>query len=266
MKKVDKNKKANPRSKLRINNIIYLVTSTMQTTKVDEQIVKKPQFNQLHLFLVQKTKDNLSISYSEYLKKALELGLTEEEAKKTIIVFSQGGKVLYFEDNLELKDTIFLRPKDLTSVAESILSVNYLRRNTEEKTDLLEQLRYELRTMESQHNRLHSRAEKTVKIVSWSIFALLTGQAILFGRLVWWDFDWGIMEPVTWFTSVCEMTIGGYIYYLVTRREYGNMQTAKMLSERRFRKLCEVHKLDLVKMETLKNWIRQIEADVDVPK
>jgi len=244
--------------KLRINDINYLVSSTMRK-KVDAG--KTPQVD-LHLFFDQKTKDHLSIPYSDYLKKALELGLTEEEAKKEIIELSQRGKVLYFEDNLELKDTIYLRPKDLTSAAESILNVDYLRRDIHDKTDQLELLRSELRIMQSQHDHLHARTDKTVKIVSWSIFALLTGQAILFARLVWWDLDWGIMEPVTWFASILEMTIGGYIYYLVTKREYGNSQTARMLSERKFRKLCKGHNLDLERMENVKNWIRQIEADV----
>jgi len=74
------------------------------------------------------------------------------------------------------------------------------------------------------------------------------------------------MEPVTWFTSICEMTIGGYIYYLIMKREYGNMQTAKILSEKRFKKLCESHKLDLEKIASTENWIRQIETDVDDAK
>jgi len=249
--------------KLKINDINYLVTSTIGT-KFD--VVKKPQFNQIHLFLDQKTHDHTSIPYSDYLNKALELGLTEEEAKKAIIVLAKEGKVLYFEDNLDLKETIFLRLKDLASVAESKLNVDYLRSNIQEKLFLLEQYRSELRIMLSHHKHLHERAQRTVKIVSWSIFAFLTGQAILFARLVWWDFDWGVMEPVTWFTSICEMTIGGYIYYLITKMEYGNTLTARMLSEKRFKKLCEAHKLDLEKIASTENWIRQIETDVDDAK
>jgi len=247
--------------KLKINDVHFLVTSPLRT-KVFDNIAKKPQFQQLDDFLLNKTDDFQTMPYSEYLKKASELGLSETEAKQALNVFSRSGNVLYVEDNVELKDTIFLRPKELSSAAETILGVTYLKNNLKAKNELLDQLRSELFIMESKHSKLHARAEKTVKILAWSLLAILTGQAILFARLVWWDFDWGTMEPVTWFTSVCEMTIGGYIYYLATRNEYGNSLTAKMLSERRFRRLCKVHNLDLEKMNNLVYRIRQIEADV----
>jgi len=247
--------------KLKINDVHFLVTSPLRT-KVFDEIAKNPKFHELDDFFLHKTDDLQTIPYADYLKKALELGLTESEAKQALKAFSRGGSVLYFEDNVELKDTIFLRPKELSSAAETILNIPYLKNNLKEKNELLEQLRSELFLLESRRNKLHSRAEKSVKIFAWSILAVLTAQAILFARLVWWDFDWGIMEPVTWFTSVCEMTIGGYIYYLVTRQEYGNMLTAKMLAERRFRRLCKVHNLDLEKLNNIVYRIRQIEADI----
>jgi len=212
-------------------------------------------------FFAQESSDK-SIPYSKYLNKALELGLTESEANQVLIVLSKSGKVIYFEDNLELKGTIFLHPKNLTSITESNLNLTDLKSTIEDKRNLLEKLRHELIHLQNKHDRLHRLAGRRVKLISWAILGILTGQAILFARLVWWDYDWGIMEPVTWFTSVWEMTIGGYVYYLLTKSEYGNKQTAEMLSEKRVRKLCESEGLDPKILKDLKNQIDQLEAEI----
>jgi len=90
----------------------------------------------------------------------------------------------------------------------------------------------------------------------------LTGQALLFARLVWWDYDWGIMEPVTWFTGVVEMTIGAYMYYLYTCKEYSSTHMAHNLTEWRFKYLCKIHDFDMKRYEVLMERIKEIEAEL----
>jgi len=53
-------------------------------------------------------------------------------------------------------------------------------------------------------------------------FIFIMGQIILFGRLTWWDLDWDVMEPVTWFTGVIEMGVMAMAYYLFKGSEYGH--------------------------------------------
>jgi len=70
------------------------------------------------------------------------------------------------------------------------------------------------------------------------------------------------MEPVTWFTSVVEITIGSYIYYLITRREYSSGHAAQFFADRKFAKLCTQHGFDMKRFTDLKNKIRFIESDI----
>jgi len=74
------------------------------------------------------------------------------------------------------------------------------------------------------------------------------------------------MEPVTWFTSVMELTIGGYIYYLITRSEYSSGHAALFFYRRKFDKLCQKYQLDVERLKDLKDRVRFIEADTSLLK
>uniref|UniRef100_A0A6B2LFS2 Calcium uniporter protein n=1 Tax=Arcella intermedia TaxID=1963864 RepID=A0A6B2LFS2_9EUKA len=238
------------------------MVSSSSRSKVYEKMSENPNYKLVNDYIIQKSNECETISLDEYIETTNQLGITETEARDLLQTFSIGGQVTYFHSSPELENTIFLRPIHLISQVEKVLKVNYLRRPLAEKIRRLQNLKGELHLMEEKKEILEAQAQKTVKVAAWSLFGFLSLQSLLFARLVWWDFDWGIMEPVTWFTSVCEMTIGGYIYYLFVRQEYGNTSIAGMVSKRRFESLCSKTSLDLVAMENLKNRITQIEADV----
>jgi hypothetical protein len=247
--------------KLKINDTSYLVTSPMAS-----RVIKISGKNQLLLkalneYFSQKADDFNTISYSDYLAKAKELGFSEPEAKEIAIAFSTGGKILYLDDNIELNNTIFLHPSQISSIVETSLFVPYIRKTPADKLALLNQLKHEIAQKEELRALLDRKANRHVKILGWSTLAFLIVQSILFARLVWWDFDWGIMEPVTWFTSVVELTIGGYIYYLITRSEYSSGQAAVFFCARKFKKLCRKYDLDVDRLQHLKERVRFIEAD-----
>jgi len=70
------------------------------------------------------------------------------------------------------------------------------------------------------------------------------------------------MEPVTWFTGVVEMTIGAYMYYLYTCKEYSSTHMAHNLTEWRFKYLCKIHDFDMKRYEVLMERIKEIEAEL----
>jgi len=144
------------------------------------------------------------------------------------------------------------------------MSVPYIRKTLTEKLALLTQLKTEITHKEELRTLLERKANRHVKILGWSALGFLIIQSILFARLVWWDYDWGIMEPVTWFTSVMELTIGGYIYYLITRSEYSSGHAALFFYRRKFDKLCQRYQLDVERLKDLKDRVRFIEADTSL--
>jgi len=91
----------------------------------------------------------------------------------------------------------------------------------------------------------------------------LVGQIILFGRLTWWDYDWGVMEPVTYFTSVVETVIAGFIFYILNRKEYENTTARELLKQRHFNKLCKKHDFDLQYYNSLKQRIEEIKQSIE---
>jgi len=247
--------------KLKINDISYLVTSPMASRVIKISGKNQQKLKTLNDFFSQKADDFTTISYTDYFTKAQELGFTEQEAKEIAVAFSTGGKILYLDDNIELNNTIFLHPDQISSIVETSLFVPYIRKAPADKIALLNQLKAEIAQKEELRAVLDRKSLRFVKFLGWSTLTFLIVQSILFARLVWWDYDWGIMEPVTWFTSVVELTIGGYIYYLITRSEYSSGQAAEYFLGRRFKKLCQKYNLDIDRLQNLKDRVRSIEAD-----
>lgn len=48
------------------------------------------------------------------------------------------------------------------------------------------------------------------------LFSELSG---FLARLIWWEYDWNIMEPVTYFAYLSTVIIG-YTYYALIRDDY----------------------------------------------
>jgi len=190
------------------------------------------------------------------------LGLNEHQARNILSAFNATGEILYLETNLELNETIFLHPEKISSSIELALDLEHLRRSQEQKLQLITALRAEMETLHEKREKLLKKADTEVQIATWSIFLGLCGQFLLFARLTWWDFSWDVMEPVTYFTSVTESAIAGYIYYLFTREEYSNMDKRMRLVAWRFKKLCKKFKFDDVAYGNLKNKILLLEAEL----
>jgi len=250
--------------KLRVNQKTYLVTSPMSSKVIKISGKNQQKLKILNEYFSQKADDFITIPYSDYLSKVKELGFNESDAKEIAIAFSTGGKILYLDDNIELQNSIFLNPSHISSIVETLMSVPYIRKTLNERLALLSQLKTEITQKEELKTLLERKANKHVKLLGWATLGFLVVQSILFGRLVWWDFDWGIMEPVTWFTSVLELTIGGYIYYLITRSEYSSGQAALFFFKRKFEKLCKKYNLDVDRLKDLKDRVRFIEADTTI--
>jgi len=127
----------------------------------------------------------------------------------------------------------------------------------------LEKLKEDFKPLQQQKDLLEAKAYRYIQILSYSILVFLVGQILLFGRLTWWDFDWGVMEPVTYFTSVVETVLAGYIFYMLNRKEYENTTAREILKQRRFRNLLKRHRFDLQGYQSLKQRIEELQHSIE---
>jgi len=71
---------------------------------------------------------------------------------------------------------------------------------------------------------------------------------------------------VTYFTTVVETVIAGYIHYLVKQQEYTNTDMKKNLKSWKFDRLSKKKQLDLKNYEKQKNDIERLEIEVNAAK
>jgi hypothetical protein len=74
--------------------------------------------------------------------------------------------------------------------------------------------RKKLKELEEVRQMCIDRADRNAHLIAMSGFVFICGQFMVFARLTWWDSDWDVMEPITWFTQVNEMVIAAFAYYL----------------------------------------------------
>jgi len=98
-----------------------------------------------------------------------------------------------------------------------------------------EDLKRELAPLYRQKSILDEKSESQASWVMYAGLVYLTAQMAFLARLTWWDFNWDIMEPVTYFVTFGTSIIG-YLYFAVTRREYtfGDIRTS-VLQNRMFK-------------------------------
>jgi len=70
------------------------------------------------------------------------------------------------------------------------------------------------------------------------------------------------MEPVTYFTTVAEGAIAGYIYYLFAKNEYTNMGFKQILLAKFFNRLAIRENFDNNHYENLQKKIAELETDI----
>lgn len=71
------------------------------------------------------------------------------------------------------------------------------------------------------HVQCYQSAHQFAQSVAVFGFTFLCVQFYVFGYFTWYnEAGWDIMEPITWFTGVVEMVIGGFFYYLYRGSEY----------------------------------------------
>lgn len=109
---------------------------------------------------------------------------------------------------------------------------------------------------------MDSRATKYVNLQMWGGLAYLVAQWSVMARLTWWEFNWDIMEPVTYFVSFGTAVLG-YAYFAFIKRDYTFVDLRDALLHRRMLKIYLKEAFDIDRYFALEHRLKRLDPDFE---
>jgi len=194
-----------------------------------EDLVRKALFQQVRKKLFEK--DLHHIMYSHYIDICKDYGLSETEGADYLRALHLSGYVFHFHSNQHIKDYIFLKPEQVTNAITSLLGIKFHPRPISEVKSELESLLQKYIPLNTRKIDLDRKAHTTAKWTMNFGLGYLCVQSVGLGHMVWYDYSWGVMEPVTYFVFLTTL-IGGLFFFIISNQEF----TYYALEQRQFRK------------------------------
>lgn len=206
--------------RLRLNQKTLEVESRI--TGQDGSFLTPSQLQTISDYLSSLKVESLPLAtFFEFTKKA---GISNSCGTEALKFLSRAGRILYLWKDAAMRETIFLNPDALAATIEQSLVNNQLfRLPLREKILALDNLRKQKSQLDAIREISFRKADRNAHVIATTGFVFICCQFILYARLTWWDSDWDVMEPITWFTGVVEMVIGGMAYYLFKGSEFAHM-------------------------------------------
>jgi hypothetical protein len=171
------------------------------------------------------------IHISEYIDLAAQYGISQEQAMDYLLALRASALVVYFPTNEHLKDYIFLKPDQIFKKLSASIDFKLQPRNIEELRSQLAQLLPLYTPLDNRKQELDIIASKKAKNFMHIGLTYLLVQSGILAHMVWLDFNWGIMEPVTYFVFLSTVILG-FSFFIIADEEY----TYHALERRQFNK------------------------------
>jgi len=157
--------------------------------------------------------------YAEYLVWCSEFGLTEHQARELSRALHLTGEILHFHENDRLKDFIFLEPTNITEEVADQLDLKYVKKNTAQLRADLDKILPKFLAINQIKKDLDAKSEIVASRHMWYGGMYLVAQFGILARMVWIDFNWDIMEPISYFVGLSTMLVG-VLFFVLYRTEY----------------------------------------------
>jgi len=240
-------------------------SSTLGDAKDVQHLVERDQFMKVKIKL--EADNRRRIPFSDYIKICTQEGLTESQAKGLAKSLSDSGVVLHFpnSDNAVLRDTLFLKPEEFTTVVSRLLgqitSDTFLKEQLEVKKTELVRLQNEIAPLVATRQSLQKKAHSRATTIVWAGLGYCVVQAVAVARLTWWELSWDVMEPVTYMLTFATALIG-YSWFVATGTEYTYEGLMKSLEHRRLDKLIKKTNFPETQFQKLSKALAMKEDDV----
>lgn len=172
----------------------------------------------------------------EFYTWCTEYNLNEKQSQTLLRSLKHCGVVVHFSENEDLNKYIFLKPEVIFNALSESLNMNLLRKTDMEKMAELLELEEKLKTLDAEKQTYEIEAEKYARIMLWGGLVYLVSQFLILARMVWIDFNWDIMEPITFFVTYTTI-MGGYLFFLFNTDDYTYPKLSDVMKNRRLRTL-----------------------------
>ena len=122
---------------------------------------------------------------------------------------------------------------------------------------------------DNHHSRLMSRlydkkASRSATVWLYAGCAYLIVQFFVLAKMVWVDFNWDIMEPVTYFVTLGTL-IGGYIFFVFAKKDYTYLELENRMTDKKLRKLYLANRFNWQQWNAVRNRIQELRVDLKLP-
>ena len=112
-------------------------------------------------------------------------------------------------------------------------------------------LNLELKPLEDRLKVLDEKAHQSAVRYTWLGLTTLCIQWGVMARLTWWEYSWDVMEPISYFLGA-GTGILGYIFYVITQKEYSYESLHGVTFSNRRLKLYQKNNFDVAKLLELR--------------
>jgi len=191
------------------------------------------------------------MQYHEYLERCKSLGISENEAKKLSEALHYAGIVWH------VADTLLLDTRHIIKTLDQRIDVGTHREEIKNQLNQLETYKQEFATIHEEHENLSRKAKKHGDRWMWAGFTYFVTQTGGLSYLVWGKYDWGIMEPFTYFVGFSGVLLG-YAFYSLLKKEYTYFTVQEILAERKLGKLFAKQNFDVARYNFLEAEIKRL--------
>jgi len=247
-----------------INNVTYHIRAPPLAKGGKLRVTQAhPKFQVIADYLLKKSETTDTLPLADYLSHLEAIGIAPDTGIEMLGVANNLGYVIHFNGHVELGDVIFLKPEKVSASLDSMLDLPSVSRTTDEKLAVLQKLREEIEPMDDLSALCLANADKISHRIATAGFLALAGQFMLYARLTWWESDWDVMEPITYFTTVMETVILGMFWFLWQGSEYAHMDLRTALMRWQLKSQHKKRGYDPVKHKALKAKIADLETELE---
>jgi hypothetical protein len=126
----------------------------------------------------------------------------------------------------------------------------------------LEQLKCELAPLEKKYLKLVEQSSKHRDMMAWGGLSWMSLQFGFLSYLVFWEYDWDIMEPVTYFVGYGTSLLL-FTYFILTRQEYGEVSSHDRYYLNFFHRRARKEDFDVERYNQLKEAVAGLRQRMD---
>jgi len=159
------------------------------------------------------------ITYGDYLKLCESYGLKIDQANEYIRALHISGVVFHFHRNVHLKDYIFLKPETVTSALTKTFGIKFRTHTIPEILAEFDKILPQYLPLNNRKNELDKIAKNKAQWFMRGGLLYLFVQSSILAHMVWVDYSWGVMEPVTYFVFLTTL-IGGLCFFIISNEDF----------------------------------------------